>query len=653
MKKMIYFIGSIPFAIATLILLIIMTTLGAFLESFTQSHLLAERYTYDFFLYKILFSLIFLNILAATLKRYPFSKKQIPFLLTHLGLLILILGVILKSFFSTQGTMILTEGTSSNTIFNPSKIVLNIENRENRFTIPLSSIQNKNPFLLNNLQIECTQRYPHGTSSLEFFVHDKIKSDQDPFLLAQEYYKKEASLIINDGEYPINTLIRRLIFDENRQKMALSIEGGSSTLSLSGSSHVKIMLKPKVLLIENSLGYWHLFYFLRSGFILSEKISSYPIFAINDGYDGFLTKIGWSKALLYEDRETLLQKLHQLFENELRVMVGDFFKNEPLFSSLKDRLHAQSQTIESFMAKFLIEWQMSGSYLNPNESPLLDFLDFSKQNTESLRATHLLALILYQADQEGKFLDEIPLLFIHNWLKNDPTLTLASIEEMSTKVLTNLPPTLDIENNIFLPKNHLLSAFLLSKGISPSLFNPSVLLKNNSYLEDPLFSKAMLNTQETTAPLKQEDHTPIYTITFRSHEKEECVDLIFNARPGGIKWPILDGKYLINLQPEEIKIPHKIRLRQAKEIYYPHTKKPMNYEADIVDDNEEITIKMNSPYVTEDGFKFYLSSIIQNDDTRARIAIFSVDKDPVKKLFLYPGAIILIFGIILLFRAKG
>jgi len=57
---------------------------------------------------------------------------------------------------------------------------------------------------------------------------------------------------------------------------------------------------------------------------------------------------------------------------------------------------------------------------------------------------------------------------------------------------------------------------------------------------------------------------------------------------------------------------------------------------------------MNSPYINQEGYTFLLTSM-SGADERKKEVVLTVSKDPLKKILIYPGSIILIFGIIGLF----
>lgn len=117
--KIYKFLASYRFALLLIFLSALCVAIGTFLESKTDSHQLAEEWIYHHPLFQILLGGYFLNILLSALSRYPFKKSHIPFLITHLGLLMLILGTFIKSRYGVQGHIHLIEGTATDYYTDP------------------------------------------------------------------------------------------------------------------------------------------------------------------------------------------------------------------------------------------------------------------------------------------------------------------------------------------------------------------------------------------------------------------------------------------------------------------------------------------------------------------------------------------------------
>lgn len=129
-KKMFHFLGSYYFALILIFFLAIIVALGTFLESIFDSHLYAADFTYGSPVFSFLLACVFINVLFSALRRWPFKLKHIPFLITHLGLLMIISGTIIKIFYGVQGTMALVEGMGSDQILIPQTFVVKIEKKD-------------------------------------------------------------------------------------------------------------------------------------------------------------------------------------------------------------------------------------------------------------------------------------------------------------------------------------------------------------------------------------------------------------------------------------------------------------------------------------------------------------------------------------------
>lgn len=131
------FFATVYFAIILIAATLLFVIAGTFLESWSGSHLYASYFTYQSPVFQFLLSLYFVNILLATLNRLPFKKRHIPFVITHIGLLLILAGVFCKSYFGIQGTMGIAEGSGSDRIFLPNVYAILVEDREKRQLVPL------------------------------------------------------------------------------------------------------------------------------------------------------------------------------------------------------------------------------------------------------------------------------------------------------------------------------------------------------------------------------------------------------------------------------------------------------------------------------------------------------------------------------------
>lgn len=151
LKTAFHFLGGIYFALILIALAALFVITGTVLEAYTDSHLYAAQWTYHHPFFALLLSLFFVNILTSSLRRWPFKTKHTPFLLTHLGLLMVIAGTLLKNQYGIQGQMHLIEGSGSQTLLLPHTYAIYLEKKATLF--PLSRIY---PFSLKQGLL-----YPH------------------------------------------------------------------------------------------------------------------------------------------------------------------------------------------------------------------------------------------------------------------------------------------------------------------------------------------------------------------------------------------------------------------------------------------------------------------------------------------------------------
>jgi hypothetical protein len=137
---------------------------GTFIESrFTRED--AESWIFHSLPFKLLLAGFFLNILSSTLIRFPFKARHLPFLTTHLGLLMVIAGLFAKTTWGLQGEMRLIEGSGSRFMKLPHVKALWLETRmpAEASSIPLDSIET----------LRILEYHPHALQSYFGWVSDK------------------------------------------------------------------------------------------------------------------------------------------------------------------------------------------------------------------------------------------------------------------------------------------------------------------------------------------------------------------------------------------------------------------------------------------------------------------------------------------------
>lgn len=168
-----HFLGSVYFALILIASVTTFVVVGTFLESATQSHRYAELFTYGSPFFAALLWGFFINILFAATRRWPFRTGHIPFLTTHLGLLMILGGVLVKHYFGVQGTLHVVEGSGSHAVMLPNTYSIAIREKGSAeiTRYPLNYVdtyihENRD----NGLVLRQTGFHPHAKERLATWV---------------------------------------------------------------------------------------------------------------------------------------------------------------------------------------------------------------------------------------------------------------------------------------------------------------------------------------------------------------------------------------------------------------------------------------------------------------------------------------------------
>lgn len=112
------FLASLELAVISLASLAGVIAYATFYESWYGTRAVQER-IYQSWWFGLLLAFLGANILCAALIRYPWKRRQLGFLVTHSGLLIVLLASVLTKWICTEGTMAVVEGSQSNVLLHP------------------------------------------------------------------------------------------------------------------------------------------------------------------------------------------------------------------------------------------------------------------------------------------------------------------------------------------------------------------------------------------------------------------------------------------------------------------------------------------------------------------------------------------------------
>ena len=108
-------LGSLYFAVFLITVLVVVLTVSTTLESLYGTPF-AQKYFYQSAWFDAFLALVGVNILCSTLLRLPFKRQHTGFVVTHIGILMVLAGSLLSRFLGVDGNMLLAEGETKNEI---------------------------------------------------------------------------------------------------------------------------------------------------------------------------------------------------------------------------------------------------------------------------------------------------------------------------------------------------------------------------------------------------------------------------------------------------------------------------------------------------------------------------------------------------------
>ena len=144
---MIKALGSLKFAIFLIVSLVVLLAASTFTESFYGTPF-AQKVFYKAGWFDFFLALVWVNILCATLTRYPFKNQHIGFVITHIGILMLLAGTLLTRFFGVEGQMTVFEGGSKNTILQEGNRIKIVSPSHESISVDLPASLKKLPYEL-------------------------------------------------------------------------------------------------------------------------------------------------------------------------------------------------------------------------------------------------------------------------------------------------------------------------------------------------------------------------------------------------------------------------------------------------------------------------------------------------------------------------
>jgi hypothetical protein len=97
MKKLLRFFASIKFAVVIILVMAVLTSVGTIVESQYDAHI-AQKLVYKTWFMSLTFALLCCSLIAVMVDRWPWKKKHAPFILAHIGIIVMVLGFVVTGY---------------------------------------------------------------------------------------------------------------------------------------------------------------------------------------------------------------------------------------------------------------------------------------------------------------------------------------------------------------------------------------------------------------------------------------------------------------------------------------------------------------------------------------------------------------------------
>ncbi|MBI2495361.1 MAG: cytochrome c biogenesis protein ResB, partial [Candidatus Omnitrophica bacterium] len=123
MRSLIRWLGSLTIAVPLLIVIAAVLAWGTIYETrFGTASV--QRFVYHSWWFQGLLAFLALNLAVAALERYPWQRRHAPFVLAHLGIILVLLGGIIGGRFGIEGQLIIPEGSAERTLQLPGNVLV-------------------------------------------------------------------------------------------------------------------------------------------------------------------------------------------------------------------------------------------------------------------------------------------------------------------------------------------------------------------------------------------------------------------------------------------------------------------------------------------------------------------------------------------------
>jgi hypothetical protein len=709
------FISDVRFALLLIFLTILAVSLATFYESRTQSHHEAMSF-YRHPLFMTLLAGYFVNILTSAIRRWPFQRHHIGFLTTHLGLLMILLGQMLKIETGLQGHLLLKEGSEKNTYIDSEKVVIKLfkdspQSKDSlQWTLDMAWGKWDTKKVASFFQNTSLKASLHPTSvakkELYHFWTGASKSQlclnkplSDPLLVSLPRYffvgeTQQPQLLKTIQDSLKITFGNQLLEIGQKQNTSLGdieiclqqYEGDFLPYAIECNIFSALSSTPEIWsysLEYNSLPAWKcLTHPLKTH--LDIEIKASPFLALYqtqiDPFENTSQVFSGLESLIYLNEEGRWQRYFYSAGASTKLLIlpegygalAEFMPSNPI--QLEEKLpylELSTSSQEALIALYPY-WQKAGTVglLDPPSilpSNLgLDWNQLSKEQQTCLWLLHHLTQNVDWSDPHGLFMHlkerfwplahEIEITsskHIHPNIEGLARLLL-QIKSLAPLVQAQVMPMLEQEGPFF--EQHPL--YTQTLWLTLEGFHPCHLFLEPSSPQKPLVLVSQVDRQYVASQTQEPDkELRTLQVDLDVDGNLESIEIPLEKLDKGLAWPIFGGQWWIKASHPTYPLGYTLRLHRTFAHFYPGSLTPQNYHAEMSWQAEDATphyvdVSMNKVLELPHGYRLYLSSISPLQPTAARTALFVISHDPFKNILTYPGALLVSLGSLILLIRK-
>ncbi len=163
-KELYSFFASLKLAVILLLIFVVLLSYATVYESVYGTPA-AQMAIYSTVWFDFLLFLLGVNVLCSALIRFPWRKRQTGFVITHMGILVILLGSLITRKFGIEGQLMLTEGDVGRTMrLNDSVLSISAPQLNVKETIAPNSI------MKHGIPAGKSVKYAIGESGLECYI---------------------------------------------------------------------------------------------------------------------------------------------------------------------------------------------------------------------------------------------------------------------------------------------------------------------------------------------------------------------------------------------------------------------------------------------------------------------------------------------------